>query len=281
MSEHSPGTQSQTIIDKFDFQFKAAVGGVLTDAAAAGAVTETDTMMAYVKQLVTGQLQIPTTAMRGTDAAFLAAVGGVLTDVASKTTDTATAIALLRYIVSVVDTAALASVLGALDTAAASGAVTDSDLVMAYIKQLVTRVEHLFEHAMHTDFLFPSATNLTCTLTAHADANTWSAWVAIVDSGATGLSASFAANNGHIDALQIEEANQASTHYQVELAWGAGKTAIGTARIQTFTANQPVNSSFDLNGSEITAGETVYARVMCATAAAKTLEVSFRNYLTS
>ena len=36
------------------------------------------------------------------------------------------------------DNAALASVLGALDSAAAEGAVTNADLAMAYIKQLVT-----------------------------------------------------------------------------------------------------------------------------------------------
>jgi len=38
------------------------------------------------------------------------------------------------------DNAALASVLGALDSAAATGAVTDTDVAMAYIKQLVTDV---------------------------------------------------------------------------------------------------------------------------------------------
>lgn len=38
------------------------------------------------------------------------------------------------------DSAALASVLGALNTAAAAGAVTDADEVMAYVKQLVTQL---------------------------------------------------------------------------------------------------------------------------------------------
>ena len=99
--------------------FLASVGGALNDAAAAGAVTDADTAMAYVKQLVTANINgtyglsalqvllaaIPTTAMRGTDSAYLASVGG------------------------------------ALDTAAAAGAVTDADTAMAYIKQIVTYTE--------------------------------------------------------------------------------------------------------------------------------------------
>lgn len=47
--------------------------------------------------------------------------------------------------------AALAAVLGALDTAAATGAVTDTDLIMAYIKQLVTNTVKLAEIADGTD----------------------------------------------------------------------------------------------------------------------------------
>jgi len=80
----------------------AAFGGVAT-AGATGAVTDTDLLMAYIKQLVTAILLIPTTAMRGTDSA------------------------------------ALAAVLGALNTAAATGAVSDAKAGMAYLKQLVTQ----------------------------------------------------------------------------------------------------------------------------------------------
>ncbi len=52
-----------------------AIIGALNTAAASGAVTDTDLMMAYVKQLVTAIQLIPTTAMRGTDSAYLAANG--------------------------------------------------------------------------------------------------------------------------------------------------------------------------------------------------------------
>ncbi len=79
-----------------------AVIGALNDAAAAGAVTNADTIMQYVKQLVTFAVAVGNTAMRGTDSA------------------------------------ALASVLGALNDAAADGAVTDADTAVQYLKQLVT-----------------------------------------------------------------------------------------------------------------------------------------------
>ena len=65
-----------------DSAFLASVGGLLNDAAAAGAVTDADTAMAYIKQLVTAAIAnatavglIPTTAMRGTDGAALVASG--------------------------------------------------------------------------------------------------------------------------------------------------------------------------------------------------------------
>lgn len=80
----------------------ASVLGALNDVAAAGAVTDADTQMQYVKQLVTLLLLVPTTAMRGTD------------------------------------NAALASVLGALNAATGSGAVSDAKVAMTYLKQLVT-----------------------------------------------------------------------------------------------------------------------------------------------
>lgn len=73
--------------------------GNKADAAAAGAVTSTDTLVAYIKQLV--------------------GYGVSEADVEGK--------------IDIID-----AVLGALDDAAAAGAVTDADTVMAYAKQLVT-----------------------------------------------------------------------------------------------------------------------------------------------
>lgn len=64
---------------------------------------------------------------------------GNKTDVSDATADTASVIALMRYIIANLSTDTdVAALLGALDSVAASGAVTDADVMMAYIKQLVT-----------------------------------------------------------------------------------------------------------------------------------------------
>jgi len=80
----------------------AAVLGALNTAAATGSVSDAKLAMAYLKQLVTVILTIPTT-MVGTN------------------------------------NAALAAVLGALNSAAATGAVSDAKVAMSYLKQLVTQ----------------------------------------------------------------------------------------------------------------------------------------------
>jgi len=96
----------------------ASVLGALADVAATGAVSNAKTAMSMIKQIVTMLLNgtyglsglqvllaaIPTTAMRGTESAFLASVGG------------------------------------ALATAAHTGAVDEATTVMGYSKQLVTAI---------------------------------------------------------------------------------------------------------------------------------------------
>ena len=47
------------------------------------------------------------------------------------------------------------------------------------------RLRDTDDATQHVTSIFPSDTNLTCTFTAHANANTWSAWTEIADSGAT------------------------------------------------------------------------------------------------
>lgn len=102
--------------------------GNKTDAAAADAVTNTDTLVGYIKQLV-GE-GISRDSVLG--ALANAAASGAVTD-----TDT-----LMAYVKQLVtEGIARDAVIGAVNTAAAAGAVTDTDLIMAYIKQLVTELQ--------------------------------------------------------------------------------------------------------------------------------------------
>ena len=139
--------------------------------------------------------------------------------------------------------------------------------------------EHLLTVEMHDTQIFPAATNLTCTLTAHADANTWSAWAEIVDSGATALTTAFASHDGHIAALVIEDCSEASKHYMFEISYGASKIHVGAWRIISETNNLPVAQSPRCRGVEIPAGETIYYRAMCETAAGKTATAHIRYFL--
>jgi len=237
----------------------ASVLGTLADVAATGAVSSAKTAMSMIKQIVTMLLDgtyglsglqvllaaIPTTAMRGTE------------------------------------NAALASVVGALDTAAATGDVTTATLIMAYIKQLVNNSEILAEHITHTTAIFPEATNIDCVLTAHASANTWSSWTEIVDTTGTPvtLSSKFAANSGHISAMLIEDTDTTDTRFQIEIAYGSAKTIVSRHRILTETNKLPTAEVARERGSIIPAGETIYYRAMCETADAKTITVHFRYFL--
>jgi len=141
-------------------------------------------------------------------------------------------------------------------------------------------IAEIHEHVVHhTTVVFPIATNLTCLLTAHANANTWSAWAEIVDSGATALSTSFAADDGCIVAILVEDASQASTLYMTEISYGASKVIIGRHRVLTEAGLFPTEQSPRCRGAEVPAGETIYYRCMCATAGSKTLNVHFRYFL--
>ena len=64
---------------------------------------------------------------------------GNKTDTAAATSDVVSIVGLLRYIIANMDSDAdVAALIGALDTAAASGAVGTNKTIMAYIKQLIT-----------------------------------------------------------------------------------------------------------------------------------------------
>jgi len=81
------------------------------------------------------------TADAATNEYFIDVVGNK-TDASDASADTASLMALSRYIIANLSTDTdVAALLGALNSAAASGAVTDADVMMAYIKQLVTELQ--------------------------------------------------------------------------------------------------------------------------------------------
>jgi len=294
--------------------FLASVGGALDATAATGAVSDAKTAMGYLKQLITRieEIVIDVTgingssipAMVGTDSAALASVLGALNDVAATgaVSDAKTQVAYLKQAITRLeeividvtgingssipamvgtDSAFLAAVGGALATAAHTGAVDDATTVMGYIKQMATNSEMIRELGTLETQIFPSMTNLTCTLTAHANANEYSAYTEIEDSAATTLSSIFAATDGHITGMITEAASEDDTAYIVELSYGVAHTIVSMWRLVSGTSKVSSTGQSAARGVHIPAGETIYARVMCETASSKTLTVHFRHFLHS
>jgi len=131
----------------------------------------------------------------------------------------------------------------------------------------------------HVTSVFPSDTNLTCTFTAAAGANTWSAWTEIVDSGATTLSSIFATNRGHITEMVIETISDSAAIYMTEIAWGAAKSLITTARFAGVGKFQSANDVKRFWSPHLGAGQTIYYRMKTETAVADTCTVHFRYHL--
>jgi len=179
------------------------------------------------------------------------------------------------------DDAALAAVLGALNSASSTGAVSDAKTAMSMVKQIVTNSEAAVQLANHDTNIFPASSELDCVLTAHASANTLTAWAEIVDTtGGTPvtLSSVFAACNGHITAMIAEIANQDNAIYMVEISYGSAKTPISSWRIISKSSFVSPTGVSACRGEHIPLGETVYYRMMCETAGAKTLKVHFRYF---
>lgn len=164
-------------------------------------------------------------------------------------------------------------VVGPLDTHAATGAPNDTTLMMAYVKELVVEM-------VHETYIFPESTANVCILTGHANANTWSSWAEIADDQGVPdtLSSKFASAVGHLSATVIEDLSATSTLYMVELAYGDDKTIISRHRVLSETNKLPTMQVSRARASGIPAGETVYARVMCA-AGGESLNVHFRYHL--
>lgn len=132
-------------------------------------------------------------------------------------------------------------------------------------------------HAVdHDSNVFPTNTNLTCTLTALDTANTFSNWATVVDSGATELSAVFAAQGGHLTAMNIESLSEENTIYELEIAYGASHLKLTSMRFAGGTKFQSASALQRLQARRIPTGETVYYRMRTATAVADTALVNFR-----
>ena len=143
----------------------------------------------------------------------------------------------------------------------------------------IARIEHAAHALRHSTSVFPGDTDLTCTFTAAAGANTWSAWMEIVDSGATTLSAAFASSRGHLTEILIENISDDNTIYMMEISWGAAHNLLTTIRFAGGTKFQSPDMVARMWAKSIPEGETVYYRMKTATGVADTCLVHIRYHI--
>jgi len=142
----------------------------------------------------------------------------------------------------------------------------------------ITKLEEIYDSLGHATSIYPGDTNLTCTFTAHANANTWSDWAEVTDSGANTMSALFVTNIGHITAMFLETLSELDTVYMMEMAYGAAKTLITSGRFAGETKFQVPPGNLRFWAPTIPAGETIYYRMKTATAVADTALIHFRYH---
>lgn len=143
---------------------------------------------------------------------------------------------------------------------------------------LIAKIHRIFDALSHASNVFPGDTDLTCTFTAHATANTWSAWAEIVDSDANSFTDVFADAIGHITSLGIETLSEDDAVYMIEISWGASKTIITSGRFAGATKFQTPTEHLRFWAPAIPAGETIYYRMKTDTAVADTCTVHFRYH---
>jgi len=143
----------------------------------------------------------------------------------------------------------------------------------------VKRLSGIYDATHHVSSIFPSDTNLTCTFTAAAGANTWSAWTEIADNAATKLSTLFATSPGHITSMIIETVSDNAAIYMYELSWGAAKNLITSGRFAGSGKFQAAHIQDRFWAPAFQAGQLNYYRMKTETAVADTCRVHFRYHL--
>ena len=131
----------------------------------------------------------------------------------------------------------------------------------------------LLLHTENEVFLYPDTASATCTLTAGAGVDTWSAWTELVDNGAVTLSSKFVADSGYLHQAMTHDYSIADKIFIIEIAYDNDGTDI-VGRIKVRSDWTYVS---DLNSVVIPAGETIYYRMQSETAGA-TLQADFRYY---
>ena len=143
--------------------------------------------------------------------------------------------------------------------------------------ELLELIDDIHHYTHHVSNIFPELTDETVLVTAGGVVDTFGAWAAVVDNNAVELSTVFAADDGHLVSVLIEDCNRTDERYLLEISYGAAHVVIGRTRFMKAAVFLDVSQQTRIRSIHVPAGETVYYRMMCETALA-TASVHFRYY---
>ena len=138
-------------------------------------------------------------------------------------------------------------------------------------------IDDLRHVAAHDALIFPDDTNKTCTVTSGVGANTFGAWATLVDSAAGTLSSMFAANDGHLSAIHIEDADQVDVVYIIEFRDAISGDILGRMRFIKGTNKADVDD-IRVNAPHINAGADIEYRMKDSVGGGQA-ELQLRYYL--
>ncbi|MBA7541438.1 hypothetical protein ES705_33751 [subsurface metagenome] len=146
------------------------------------------------------------------------------------------------------------------------------------IRRLLEDTDQLILEQAHATRIFPATTDLTCTLTAHASADTWGSWAEVQDSGGAKLSDLNGSQVLHISSVMIEWCSATDKLYHIELAYGDSYFLVAPLRFTSGALNfsSPIQQ-MRIRAFGVPIGEKIYYRMMSETGGG-TCKVSFRYH---
>lgn len=159
-----------------------------------------------------------------------------------------------------------------------SGGVAGHGYVDSVLVPQAPMDAEIHEYTVHVSDIFPDDTNKTVTFTSGVGANAWGAWANIMDNLAATLSAQFAASDGYLAAIHIEDASLTDNLYMLEIRDANTGLILGRMRFLKVLNKVDVGHAIRIRSIRIPAGADLEYRQKDATGGG-TSELHIRYYL--
>jgi len=139
----------------------------------------------------------------------------------------------------------------------------------------IDEIEHVL---VHVSEVWPDEPSRTCTVTSGAGADTWGAWANLVDNALDALSLKFAADDGHITGILVEECSSTDNPYHLEIRDNVSGETLCRSRFTKANVRLDVGHSPRVLSLHIAAGADIEYRMKDANGG-ETADISIRYYL--